>query len=162
MRIGILSDTHDKFDRTRVAIDLLCAEGAEVLFHCGDLIGPPIVAACAVLPCYFTFGNNDADSVLELRQAAIEFGASCVGWGDVVELAGKRIGLVHGHLTTDLRRVLAMNPAYVLSGHSHVSGDAQVGMVRRINPGALHRAAQFTVAILGLESDQLQFLSVPR
>ena len=82
MRIGILSDTHDKLDRTRAAIDILRTNGAEVLFHCGDLTGPEILAACAVLPCYFTFGNNDVDGIPDLQQAAANLGAKSLGWGD--------------------------------------------------------------------------------
>jgi uncharacterized protein len=162
MRIGILSDSHDKLERTRVAVQLLRSEGAEVLLHCGDLASPPIVQACAVLPSYFVFGNHDCDMVPHLQSAAIEFGATCLGWGDVVELGGKRIGLVHGHLTTDLRRVQAGNPDYICSGHSHMPSDVLVGSARRINPGALHRADEFSVALLDLETNELKFLTVPR
>ena len=63
MLLGILSDTHDRLDRTRAAVELLLAEGAEALIHCGDLTVPEIVPICAVLPCYFVFGNNDADDI---------------------------------------------------------------------------------------------------
>jgi putative phosphoesterase len=161
MRLGILSDTHDEWTRTRAAVDLLRAEGAEVLIHCGDLASPAILTLCAVLPCYFVFGNHDADSVPALQRAALESGAVCLGWGGVVELAGKRVGLVHGHLTTDVRRVLGAQPDYLLSGHSHNSSDSQIGPVRRINPGALHRADAFTVAMLDLVADALRFMRVP-
>lgn len=162
MKLGILSDTHDKLERTRAAVELLGAAGAECLFHCGDLTRPSIIEVCSVLPSYFTFGNNDDDSIPDLQRAAVELGAVCLGWGDVVELAGKRIGLVHGHLTTDLRRMLTANPDYLLSGHSHVSSDTRAGSVRRINPGALHRADRFSVALLDLATDELQFIEVPR
>lgn len=162
MRIGILSDTHDKLERTRVAVQMLCDAGAEALFHCGDITSPSILEACSVRPCYFTFGNNDADAVAELRKTAGDYGITCLGWGDVVELSGKRLGLVHGHLMTDLRRVIALRPDYLFSGHSHFCSDERVGAVRRINPGALHRADEFTVVILDLEADSVCFLNVPR
>ncbi len=161
MRLGILSDTHDEMTRTRVAVDLLRAEGAEVLIHCGDLASPAVLTLCAVLPCYFVFGNHDADNVPALQRAALESGAVCLGWGGVVELVSKRVGVVHGHLTTDVRRVLGAQPDYLLSGHSHIASDRQVGPVRRINPGALHRADTFTVAMLDLVADALRFLQVP-
>jgi putative phosphoesterase len=160
MRLGILSDTHDEMARTRVAVQLLRDAGAEALIHCGDLASPPIVAACAVLPCWFVFGNHDSDSVPTLQQAAVEFGAVCLGWGGVVELAGKRVGVVHGHMTTDIRRVLIQSPDCLLSGHAHYPSDEVVGAVRRINPGALHRADAFTVALLELGSGELQWLQV--
>lgn len=160
MRLGILSDTHNELDRTQVAVQLLRDAGADAIVHCGDLASPPIVAACAILPCWFVYGNHDADSVPALQRAADEFGAVCLGWGGVVELAGKRIGVAHGHMTTDVRRVLAEQPDYLLSGHAHYPGDAIVGSVRRINPGALHRTDEFTVALLELESGRLQLLRV--
>lgn len=162
MRIGILSDTHDQLDRTLAAVEILRTAGADVLVHCGDLIETPIVAACATLPLYFVFGNNDCDMVPFLRQAAIDAGATCLGWGGSFELAGKRVGVVHGHLTSDLRRVLNDHPDYLLSGHSHLAHDIREGSVRKINPGALYRAREFSVALLDLKTDVLQFLPVPR
>jgi len=161
MRIGILSDTHDQLARTQVAIQLLCSEGAEALIHCGDLTGPDIVAACAALPCYFVFGNHDADGVPMLERAAVESGATCLRWGGVVELGGKRVGVTHGHMTVDVRRVLAAQPDYLFSGHSHIATDSRDGLTRRINPGALHEADQLTVALLDLDNDNLRFLSLP-
>ncbi|HJZ94302.1 MAG TPA: metallophosphoesterase family protein [Gemmataceae bacterium] len=162
MRLGILADTHDQLARTRVAVDLLRSAGAEALVHCGDLAGPPIVAACAVLPCYFALGNHDADSVPALQRAAAKTGAVCLGWGGVIELGGKRVGVSHGHMTVDVRRVLAARPDYLLCGHSHSASDGLMGTVRRINPGALHRADEFTVAVLEVESGELRILNVPR
>jgi hypothetical protein len=162
MHLGILSDTHDQLPRTQAALALLRSAGADVLIHCGDITRPNIVTACAVLPLYFAYGNNDADSVPELTQVAQQTGATCLGWGDVVELAGKKIGVTHGHMTTDLRRVLALHPDYLLTGHSHRRHDYQEGRVRRINPGALYRASEFTVAVLHLETAELRFLPVPR
>ncbi len=77
-------------------------------------------------------------------------------------LAGKRIAVVHGHLHTDVHRLLAAQPHYLLSGHFHIASDRRSGATRRINPGALRRAKAFTVALLDLETDALQFLAVPR
>jgi putative phosphoesterase len=162
MQIGILSDTHDKLERTRIAVDLLRSAGAEMLFHCGDLTSPSIIKICAVLPGYFVLGNNDWDMAGHLQAAATDFGMTCLGWGDVVSVGDKRIGVVHGHLATDLRRVQALNPDYIFSGHSHIPSDSRVGSARRINPGALHRANEFSVALLDLKSDELRFLTVPR
>ena len=79
----------------------------------------------------------------------------------MVELAGRRVGVVHGHLGSDVRRALAARPDYLLSGHSHVASDRVIGGVRRINPGALHRAAEYTVALLDLGTGEARFLVVP-
>lgn len=162
MKIGILSDTHDHLGRTQVAIDLLIDRGAESLVHCGDLTGPPIVEACSRLPFYFVFGNHDADMASLLDDAATEFGANCLHWGGEISLAEKRIAVAHGHFPNDFRPLLAVNPDYFLFGHSHTTHDSMDGDLRRINPGALFRAAEFTVALLDLVSDQLEFITIPR
>jgi putative phosphoesterase len=162
MLLGILSDTHDQTARARHAVELLRAAGAEALVHCGDLTGPRVVDACAVLPCYFVFGNNDADNVPALRRAMAEAEAVCLEWGGEITLAGKRIAVTHGHMGRDVGRLLTARPDYLLSGHSHIAADWREGATRRINPGALYRATEFTVALLDLEKDELRFLTVPR
>src|SRR4051794_38711898 len=117
MRLGILSDTHDELARTRLAIEMLQAAGADALVHCGDLASPAIVAMLAGLPSWFVLGNHDSDTVPHLQLAAKDSGVICLGWGGVVELAGKRIGVAHGHMSVDIQRVLAGKPDYLLSGH---------------------------------------------
>src|SRR5689334_4869721 len=143
MLIGILSDTHDELARTQIAVKQLIEHGAEALVHCGDLTGAEIVTICAQLPFYFTFGNHDSDSVTELKEAAAKHNAHCLGWGGEIELASKRIAIVHGHLTFDLRPLLDAKPDYMLTGHYHIIRDEMHGSTRRINPGALHRADEF-------------------
>ncbi len=162
MLLGILSDSHDQLDRTRRAVELLQQAGVEALIHCGDLVSPEIVQACAVLPFYFVFGNGDSRTTTELELAAQSLHATCLGLGGVVELGGKRVGVVHSHLDGEVRRVLAAAPDYLLTGHSHIAHDLREGPLRRINPGALHRASTFTVALLELSTDKLEFIEVPR
>lgn len=162
MLLGIISDTHDKLARTKIAVQMLRDAGAEALIHCGDFVEAHLLTACGVLPCWFVFGNNDCDSVPELREAADDSGAVCLGWGGVVDLAGKRIGVTHGHMTTDLRRVLDQKPDYLLFGHTHYATEHRENGVRYINPGALHRASEFTVALLDLRADELKWLKVPK
>ena len=163
MRIGILSDTHDQSIRTREAVERLRAEGAEALFHCGDLVDPEIVGLCSVLPCCFVFGNNDVDLVAEIRMAIASIeNAACLEWGGETELAGKRIAMTHGHLPTQVRQLLETQPDYLFSGHSHIASDTRDGTTRCINPGALHRARTFSVALLNLETDELRFLEIAR
>jgi uncharacterized protein len=161
MLLGILSETHDELARIRLAIELLREAGAEALIHCGDLASPPIVTACAALPCWFVFGNHDADNVPTLQQAALEAGAVCLGWAGEVMFNDCRIAVAHGHMRDDIRWALTAQPDYLLSGHSHIASDSHVGLVRRIYPGALHEAEQFTVALLDLCTDELRFLILP-
>ena len=160
MLIGILSDTHNEAERTRRAVELLRDSGAEVLIHCGDISELEMIPLVAILPSYFTFGNHDADMTPHLERAIATCGAVSLGWGDVIELAGQRIGVAHGHTHIDIRRLLALQPDYLLSGHLHFPVDRMQEGVRRICPGALHRADEFTVATLELSSGELKFLTV--
>ena len=43
------------------------------------------------------------------------------------------------------------------SRYPHLRRDERVGRTRIINPGALHRAKQYTVATLDLSCDKLEF-----
>lgn len=158
MRIGILSDTHDELALTAAAIATLQREGAQRIVHCGDLTTPPIVHACGVLPSFFVFGNHDADNVPALEAAIVEAGAVCLGSGGIMEVAGLRIAITHGH--TGMRDLLAEEPDYLLHGHSHLVADERLGPIRRICPGALHRVTTPTVALLDTATRQLKFFVV--
>lgn len=159
MRVGILSDTHDQRSRTAAAVQLLIREGAEVLIHCGDLTGPEIVHACGDLPGFFVFGNNDWDEE-GLKRAMEDVGSTCLGHSGEVVLDGKRIAVNHGDVDHEMRRIATRSPDYLLFGHSHRPTDQRNGATRWINPGALHRARSWTVALLDLETDILKFLAV--
>lgn len=159
MVLGILSDTHDQARRTAEAVRLLHEAGAEALIHCGDFTSPGILALCTGQPLYFVFGNNDYD--VELSTAAQNMAdVYCLGHHGIVELAGKRIGVAHGHVRKDVHELITQEPDYLLTGHSHIAVEERVGSIRRINPGALYRARSYSVAVLDLATDELRFLPV--
>lgn len=161
MRIGILSDTHDRADRTRSAVVLLLAAGAEALIHCGDVTTPDVVGEVVGAPAYFVQGNCDHD-LDALRLAMRRTGATCLGRGGLIELGGRRVAVIHGDSPRDYARLTAEEPDYILSGHTHVARDVREGPTRHINPGALYRASTFTVGLLDLATDDYVSLTVPR
>jgi putative phosphoesterase len=159
MHIGILSDTHNQVQRTKEAVALLIGRGAEVLVHCGDLTGPEVVFECWVSPSYFVFGNCDFDRQT-LREAIASIGGTCLEQGGLITLGGRRIAITHGDSDRELNRLASLQPDYLFSGHTHRMSDVQRGPTRWINPGALHRASVWTVAILNLASNDLGLLTV--
>jgi putative phosphoesterase len=159
MKVGILSDTHDQVERTAGAVALLAGLGAETLIHCGDLTTPEIVHACAALPCHYVLGNNDYDEE-GLRRVIAATGGICLGWAGTVQMAGKSLGVTHGHLAREFRQLIRQAPDYLLYGHVHYRLDERDGPTRQINPGALHRAPEWTVALLDLTEDSLIFHEV--
>lgn len=160
MRIGLLSDTHDEYARTALAIHRMQDAGAEMVIHCGDLSSPRILEICSVLPCYFTFGNHDADHVIDLRNAAAQTGARCLEWGGIIECDGKKIGVTHGHLHIDVRPLIASAPDYLITGHSHICSDTTQGSLRRINPGALFRTEVYSIGLLNTDTSELRFINI--
>ena len=105
------------------------------------------------------FGNNDDDRQ-GLKRAIATIGGVCLGEGGIVALANKKIAITHGHLFKEVRRLAAAAPDFLLYGHSHKAADDLDGKTRWINPGALHRAARWTVALLDLTTGESRFLQV--
>ena len=159
MKIGILSDTHDRVKHTIRAMMEFRSLGAEVLIHCGDFTGTEVIHACSIFPTYYVFGNNDFDEEV-LKSAMQETGGTCLGYAGEIILGGKRIAVAHGDQLKEVRRLREADPDYLLYGHSHVAEDRQDGPTRWINPGALHRGSEPSVAVLDLETDDLRFVKI--
>ena len=159
MLIGILSDTHGRIGAAAAGIEALKAKGCEYFIHCGDVGSCDVLDCLAGLAAGFVFGNTDFDRE-ELRRYSADIGVRCLETGDVLELDGKKLAVTHGDEVQILRRLLAGEPDYLLTGHTHVARDVKQGSTRWINPGALHRAAVKSVAVLDLEKDEVEFLEI--
>jgi uncharacterized protein len=157
--IGILSDTHDHVAAMAAGMATLQAAGAEFIVHCGDVGGERILDLLAGTPSAFVWGNCDVDRD-ELAGYAAKIGVDCRGEFADLELGGKKIAVTHGDDLRHMRVGMAGAFDYLLHGHTHVVRDQRAGGVRIINPGALHRAATKTVAVLDTEKDVLRFLTV--
>jgi putative phosphoesterase len=158
--IGVLSDTHDKADAMAAAIQLLAAHGAEFFIHCGDVGGQRVLDHLAGLRSAFVWGNNDWDR-LPLQRYAEKLGIACYGSRADLELDGKRFAVIHGD-DFRLRQQLIEEQEYdyLLLGHSHVKEDRRSGRTRIVNPGALYRAREKTVATIDTRTDAVTFLVV--
>jgi uncharacterized protein len=155
--VGILSDTHDRVDAARLGVRLLQEHGAAYFVHCGDVGSEQILDLLAGLPAAFVFGNNDWDR-RGLERYAADLHVSCLGHAGELELGGKLFHVAHGDDLRAMKRALDdQRFDYLLHGHSHVRRDDRVGRTRVINPGALHRAKEKTVAVLDTETDKLTF-----
>ena len=160
MLLGILSDTHDRYDMMKDALQALRQRGAQHFLHCGDVCEPRMLDLLAGLPAAFVWGNCDWDRAA-LQRHADQIGVPCYGAVGDLELAGKRIAILHGDDPRQLDRILkAQAHDYLLHGHTHVRRDDRVGRTRVINPGALHRAAEKTAALLDLQTDHLEYLKI--
>lgn len=161
MLIGILSDTHDRVDAMAAAMDVLRRRGAEFFVHCGDVGSERVIDHLAGVPAAFVFGNTDWDRA-SLTRYAQKLGVACYGAFADLDLGGKKVAVIHGDDFRLKQRLLSeQRHDYLLQGHTHARADERVGKVRLINPGALHRAREKTVALLDTAADGLTFLTVP-
>jgi putative phosphoesterase len=158
--IGILSDTHDRVDAMAAGVALLREAGAEFFVHCGDVGSERVLDHLAGLPSAFVFGNTDWDRAALARYAE-SIGVACHGALADLELGGKKVAVTHGDDFRLKQRILSdKRHDYLLQGHTHVRADERVGTTRVINPGALHRAKEKTVAVLDTATDTVRFLVV--
>jgi uncharacterized protein len=161
MLIGILSDTHGHGEAASAAGAILRAGGASFFIHCGDVGSQSVLDELTHPPSAFVWGNTDADRVA-LGRYARSLDIRCLGVFGELELGERRFAVTHGDDPRLVRRVLGRQEHdYLLVGHTHVRSDHRSGRVRVINPGALYRTRERTVALLDTERDQLQFLPVP-
>jgi putative phosphoesterase len=163
MRVGLLSDTHGSLAPARAGVEALRAAGAEILIHCGDVGGTEILDLLAGdVPAYFVFGNNDWDRT-ELANYAADKGVNCLHAFGEVDLGGdgELAAVLHGDDAGARTRIIrGQRHRYLFQGHTHLRQDETIGLCRLINPGALHRAATKTVALLDTADGALTFIEI--
>ena len=146
MRIGVISETHGDFDRTKNAVRVLASLAVEQVLHCGDIGSPAIVTLFSDWPTHFVFGNvdRDHDSLRKMIEACHQ---TCHGPMATLELAAVRIAIVHGDDTQRLAETIASGQwDLVCCGHTHLAKEERVGRTLVLNPGAVTRAARCSVA----------------
>jgi putative phosphoesterase len=167
-RVGLLSDSHGRADTTERAVALLLQQGAELLVHLGDVGTPEVLEALVAappgsrqpVPAQVVFGNTDRDPA-ELERYAGHLGLTVAHPMGQLMLDGHTLAFCHGHEPRRMNEALDQSVAYLCHGHTHRATDQRRGPTRVINPGALYRARQYTVALLDAGADRLSFLPVP-
>ncbi len=161
MLLALLSDSHDNAPAIRAALDLLQPHHPAAYLHAGDLADPAMLAHFAGLnEFHFVFGNNEFDHAA-LRSLALSLNLHCHGEFADLSFAGKRLALLHGHDGALFDKLAHSGDyAYLIHGHTHLRQDSRLGPTRIINPGALHRSASQSVALLDVTTDHLRFLSL--
>ncbi len=168
MLIGLLSDSHGRAATTRRAVDLLLDRGAGLLVHLGDIGTVDVIDALAVVdrddqpvPAHVVFGNTDWD-LSALSHYAKDLGIAVDHPAGRLDLDGGRtLAFCHGHDPQPMQQAVAQGVDYLCHGHTHRTLDTRRGGTRVLNPGALFRAKQYTVALLDPAGDSVDFLQVP-
>lgn len=159
MKIGILSDSHGDAAETARAIVLLDSCGATKFVHCGDLCGMNVLDELAGRDAVFVWGNcDDPDSTMQRYVAALglPWPAVPVTFTD----AGKRCAVFHGHEREFNAAASSRKYDFIFYGHTHQFADDSKNGCRLINPGALHRAAIHTAAVLDTATGTLSIYDI--
>jgi putative phosphoesterase len=144
--------------RTRTAIELLQKAGATEFIHCGDVEEDSVLDTLAGLQAHVVLGNCDRAG--PLARYGTRIGLDMQHPSGRITVDGKRIAFTHGDQTDLLQAAIAERVDFLCHGHTHLRRDDMVQGVRVINPGALHRANPFTVALLTPATGALQFITV--
>lgn len=163
MRIGLLSDTHDRVPAVRELLKQMVAGGVSLVMHAGDYCSPFSLQPFEELsvPLLGVFGRNDGD-----RDALVAASKSGFGAGELFEsphsfeLGGKNILLVHDIGEVHQRSIAGHG--VVVHGFAHTTEMKTRGDSLLVNPGEgcgwLYGSP--TGAILDLDTMAVEFLKL--
>lgn len=161
MRIGVVSDTHDRHEAIAEAVRLLLEQRVELILHCGDIESPETVRVFRPIQTHFVFGNWDKDRP-KLAAAIKEIGGVHYDSFGAIELGGKRLAWVHSHERHQLRQLENADFFdFVFYGHTHVREQHRTGRTVVANPGALFRANPKTCIVLDVSTGEIKPIIVP-
>lgn len=158
MRIGVISDTHNRLPNVERIVELLNTARVARVIHTGDITQARTLHALARLeaPLAGVFGNNDERAAL--REAAAEHGISLYEGHLELTLAERRLVVVHD--PRDLARVRRNEHDIALHGHDHRLRIEREGGRLVFNPGecAGHMPGRNAVGVLDLVTLEIELL----
>ncbi|MDZ4742838.1 MAG: metallophosphoesterase family protein [Verrucomicrobiota bacterium] len=149
MKIGLISDTHDRMDQRIHEI----FQRVDHIIHAGDVCDSDIIEELGVIaPTTVVLGNND--DYLKAPQYSVPV------------FCGIRFLVIHildSHLAKI--QIAESKPDIVIYGHTHVPRDEKVNGIRFINPGSVFRGRQgalrsVAVLELGKTIQNLEFFTL--
>ena len=167
-RIGLLSDSHGRADTTRRAVQTLLSLQVDLILHLGDVGSPEVIDQLLVaapsssdpLPVHIVFGNIDGNAQTLARYSR-HLGIIVDHPVGRLEIDGKELIFTHGDNAQLMADAVRRGATWLCHGHTHRAADEHRGKTRVINPGALYRAASYSVAVLDTTTDELEFRAVP-
>ena len=141
MKIGIISDSHDKARPVQLAVTILVDRKVDAIAHCGDFGSSDIPEPLKHLdiPVYAVAGNCDAMHIDALNASAEKVGLNFQPIINTIPLGGgKSLAMTHEHDRAAITKLIANNDyPYVCHGHVHCLRDEIIHATRVICPGGL-------------------------
>ena len=163
MKVGLISDTHDRLSATAELIKRLQELDATMILHAGDYCAPfalrPFLQAG--IPVAGVFGRNDGDREGIRAYAQGGMGIELFESPHSLELAGQRILIVHE--IGEVPQQSLTSHTIVVHGHTHKPEMKERDDTLIINPGEgcgwLHGAP--SAALLDLDTKKVEFIQLP-
>ena len=143
MKVGIISDTHDRLESIERARDIFTENEVEMILHCGDWVSPYtldfFVNEGFRVPIKGVIGNVEGDlkNFLEINKRSknpVEFPTKQTL---DLNIDGKKAIIYHGQ-DKNLLEALIKSDLYdvVFTGHTHQVRNYCVGKTLVLNPGS--------------------------
>ncbi len=175
MKIGVISDTHDRLDSIIKALEIFRKEKVEFIIHCGDWVSPFTLEfydaqnSNPSIPTKSVFGNNEGDIKRIIERNAklknpIEFASKITL---ELNIDNRKIAVFHGHDKVILD-ALVKSQKYdaVFTGHTHIPYNEYVNKTLVLNPGSTSYTSQSrivkqaSIAIYSSQANTAQILYI--
>jgi putative phosphoesterase len=132
MKIGVISDTHDRLPTFRRAVALFQRLKVDAIFHAGDYIAPfaaKLISPQAIAtPVYAVYGNNDGE------KAGLKSVLPQIVDGPLRVTLGGKVIVMH-HFIDWLKPSDIVGAHVVITGHTHQVINETKGNTLFLNPG---------------------------
>jgi uncharacterized protein len=157
MKIGVISDTHGEVGATQRALKILDRMHIDLTIHCGD-VGLEVVPLFHGRRVHFVHGNMDDPG--QLRAALSRPEHTFHDQLGTLEIEGRRVAFLHGHDVKLLHHTIHSGHwDLVCHGHTHAFSSSRQGRTLAVNPGAVSRTRQPSLAVVELPS--LEVTGIP-
>lgn len=171
MIMGVISDSHDNLQALRETLQRLLEERVDLVVHLGDIISPFTVKfmknILRDIKVVAIRGNNDGD-VFQVSSLFSQYGWVFKPEPSIIEVAGRRVLLVHGYggvedtLTLINALAKSLDVDLVLYGHTHKATVDRVEGKIVLNPGEVcgYLTGRVSYAVVDLETlrAEIEFL----
>lgn len=162
MRVGVMSDTHDRIPAVAELIRQMADADVTMVLHAGDFCSPFVLKVFddSRMTLAGIFGRNDGDPEGLSTRASTSLGIELFESPHSFDLGGQRILIVHDIGDVQQRSLEAHS--IVIHGSTHQQEMKTRGDTLILNPGEgcgwIHGTPQG--AILDLDSKHVDFLSL--
>lgn len=142
MKIGVISDTHDRLESLKQAIKIFKENKVAMIVHCGDWASPFVLPYLAKLkvPVKGILGNikGDLETMFQVNsKLSNPFEIERLKPSLIIEIGGRKIFVIHGDDKESLKEAVdSKKYDVVFTGHTHLPSNEKQGKTLVLNPGS--------------------------